>query len=153
MPRPLKKVEPETGGTVTIGLRVEPVLRAKLEAAAAEARRNLSQECVSRIEQSLHDEKMGPVEWLVSAIDVLEAGEGRGNFSPGRLEFVRVALNMVCGSSEASTMAAWFAFTAGLVRSLNATGAGRLQIRKSDLDRLKAAIRELERDCVIAKEE
>jgi hypothetical protein len=149
MARPLKKAEPEQGGTVTIGLRVDADLRAKLEAAAAEAHRNLSQECAWRMEQSFDPDLL-----LLSAIDALNEREGSAyTFGAARNAFLRHAIALTCGPSEAGDLAAWFAFMSGMARTLKATGAGKLQIRKSDLDRLKAAIREFERECVITTKE
>lgn len=147
MARPLKAHD--AGTQVTIGLRVPAELKAELEEAAAAADRTLSAECERRLRLSLEPDDAD--EMLIRAIDAVR--ERGGINSVEVRDFVRHAVTLTCGQSEPSVMGAWLAWVGGMASALKATGTGKVQLRKADLDRLKAAIRELERDCVIATEE
>jgi hypothetical protein len=141
MARPLKAHE--AGTQVTIGLRVPAELKTRLEEAAGEQDRSLSQESERRLRRSFIAEEL-----FADALMLLRAEERLHPLPASK--FMRAALREICGESIGD-LTAWFAQRLALVRMLVGTDT-RGKIRRSDLDALKAAVEELERGVDILDE-
>jgi hypothetical protein len=138
MARPLKTAEP--GGQVTIGLRVPTELKSQLEAAAAGQDRNLSQECERRLRRSFD-----PNDLVDDAVHAVFGEDGRERDARRTHELAERALTLLCGQ-EAAEVGALLACAVAFVRHAKRAGHGKVQIDKEGVDRIKAALRELERE-------
>ena len=153
MARPTKAHPPDA--QVTVGLRMSGKLKSHLEAVAADEDRTLSAECERRLRRSLDPDLLC---W--DAIDAMR-GIGASALRSGRekagaaTEFVVAALASGAGiSREAALMgirlAAFMAMTDTAMRTAPGT---KVHIKKEDMDDIKKAIRHIEQNSVIVKEE
>jgi hypothetical protein len=140
MARPTTPKEP--GEQTTVSIRMDGELKTRLEERATANTRNLSQECSRALERSF------------SAADLFEDSlnllQQKGLLQPMAAGgFAEYAMRRICGD-EVGALAAWFGQNLALVRMMkHISGTGivtEVAIRKPTLDRLKAAVRELERE-------
>lgn len=131
MGRPTKPARP--GTQVTIGLRVPAELKTRLETAAASEHRTLSQESERRLERSFKPDAL-----FLDALNAL----GPHSLNPlGAGSQVRTMLQAVYGP-DVSDVGQLLMNNLVLLRF---SGSGKVKVRKADLERVKAAIREIEK--------
>ncbi len=149
MARPLKTAKARGANApdqISTTIRMGAELRRRLEEAAAGNDRNLSQEMERRLRRSFDIYNLG--EDLAAAA----AADGGINSFNARMA-VGMALHSICGR-EPSLNASFVAFKQAMIALLNETAPGtKVKVAKVQLERLKTAVREIEKNSIIVNEE
>jgi len=124
----------ERSGTgALLSMRVPPQFKDRLEDAAKKNYRTLSQEVQHRIERSFD-----PGSMMVDALNALGPVRNPLGASP----HVRTVTSAIYGD-EIGDLGWWFMTNLALVRTIGQSGT-KVKLKREDIDRLKAAVQELE---------